>query len=277
MPPTNLEGPVAGLNRTAGAQLAGTARSVVSGLNAWLLPAASGVFLLALWQFAVVFAKPLPTILPAPGSVAAEILQQAGQLAAHAVPTGLQAVAGLALAVVVGVAFAVILTASRLVREAVYPLLLAFQIIPKVALIPVFVLWFGIEAESRILYTMFISFFPISLSTIAGLGSADAGSLKLCRALRATRFQTFMQVSVPYALPHFFAGLEIAATMAMIGIVVAEFISARQGLGYLILTGASRLDTAFVLAAIAVLCIEGLLLFGTVALIEKIVRNRFAL
>jgi NitT/TauT family transport system permease protein len=245
--------------------------------QAWAigLPLVAAILFFALWQGVTTLTGIPAVILPAPTLVAQQFVQNLPLLLQHAVPTGLEALVGFLLAVVLGVATALAMTASQVVREAIYPLLVAVQMIPKIALAPIFIVWFGIGIESRLIFATFISFFPIAISTATGFQNTDSGALRLCRSLKASTMQTFMLVRFPYALPYLFNGLKIAATMAMIGVIVGEFISAKMGLGYVILGAASKMDTALMLAAIAALCIEGLMIFGAVVAVENFVRRRF--
>lgn len=159
-------------------------------------------------------------------------------------------------------------------REALYPNLIFFQLIPKIALAPLFIIWLGVGSQSRIAFSIFIAFFPMVIATTAGFLSVDRGILRLCRSLTATEWQIFTSVRFPTALPHIFSGMKIAITLAIIGVIIGEFITAQAGLGYLIIFATARADTEVSMAAIVVLCICGLLLYGLVALAEM-VANRF--
>ena len=153
------------------------------------------------------------------------------------------------------------------------PNLVFFQLIPKVALAPLFVIWLGIGIESRLTFTIFITFFPIAISTAVGLASIDPIYVRFCRGLTATDWQTFKHIRVPFALPAIFAGLKIGVTMAFIGVIVAEFITSQSGLGYLILFAMARTETAVVLGSIAFLCVIGIGVYGAVALLEVMIHR----
>ena len=201
-------------------------------------------------------------------------LAQGGALARrHAWATGSEALLAFILSCVLGAATAAILSSSVLAFETFYPNLVVFQIIPKIALAPLFTFWLGIAATSRLSYSIFISFFPVALSTMTGLARTDASALLLCRALGASRWQTFFAVRVPYALPYFFSGAKVAATMSIIGIVIGEFISANEGLGYYILRAQSYGQTATIFAALVVLCALGLLLYVLPVQLERMMRR----
>jgi NitT/TauT family transport system permease protein len=151
---------------------------------------------------------------------------------------------------------------------------LFFQLIPKIALAPLFILWFGIGPSSRLAYIIFISFFPVVLASVTGLLATPPEMLRLCRAYSARPADVFLRVRFPYAVPMIFSGLKISVTLAIVGVVVGEFISAQAGLGYLILFASSQADTPLAMAAITVLCVIGLALYGAVVLAESVILRR---
>jgi NitT/TauT family transport system permease protein len=238
-----------------------------------LLPVGLTLLVLIVWEVVVRVGKIPSVILPAPTEVFQTFLRTYPLLLQHAVPTMLETVLGFVLAVILGVALAVLLTYSPLWRAALYPNLVFFQLIPKVALAPLFIIWLGIGMESRLFFALFISFFPIVISMATGLAEVDASLLRLCRSLTATEWQMFVNVRFPYSLPFLFGGMKIGITMAMIGVIVGEFITAQAGLGYLIVFATSRAETAVIIAAISVLCVLGLALYGLVVLGELAMRR----
>jgi NitT/TauT family transport system permease protein len=236
------------------------------------LPIGVGVLFVLVWQLAVRLADIPQVILPAPTDVIRSFDGIIGVLARHAWASGLESFIAFLLATLLGLAVAILLCSSVLAFEAFYPHMVLFQLIPKIALAPLFTFWLGIAAPSRLTYATFISFFPVALATMTGLARADANVLRLCRALTASRWQTFFFVQIPYSLPYFFSGMKVAATMAVIGIVVGEFISAKEGLGYYILYAGSRGETAHIFAAMLVLCAIGLLLYGLTVKAEQMMQ-----
>jgi NitT/TauT family transport system permease protein len=214
-------------------------------------------------------------ILPTPTDIAEELWRNFPVLLRQAVPTTLDSVTAFAVATVLGVAIAIAVAYSPLVRDTLYPNLVLFQLIPKIALAPLFVVWLGITSESRVTYAAFISFFPVVISAAVGFASADASTLRLCRSLTASDWQSFVMVRFPFALPAIFSGMKIAMTMAITGVIIGEFISAKAGLGYFILYASSRMETALIFAALFVLCLIGVALFGAVALAERYVRDHY--
>lgn len=260
----------------------GASRSAVSwsGLVAplskqnWEAMAVLAAILVA-WHLATAGGWIARVILPPPADVLTTLWVEAPSLLRHAFQTTSEVVAGFVAAVTLGVVLAVMMCMSRTVDEVFYPLLVVLQTIPKIALAPVFMVWFGIGFESRLAFAAFIGFFPIAVTLTTGLRETPSSSLKLCAVLGASRWQTLVRVRFPYALPYLFNGLKVSITMAMIGIVTGELISSRSGLGYLIVSAASRMDTPTMLAAIAVLCGAGLVLFLLVDLLERVARTRF--
>ncbi len=246
----------------------------MGGLSSIILPLGLAFLVLAIWQVAVVVANIPSVILPSPISIGRYIIARYDILLTHAIPTTLESAAGFVLATVLGVALAILITYSRMAREALYPNLVFFQLIPKIALAPLFIIWLGVGAQSRVAFSIFIAFFPVVIATTAGFMSVDRNMLRLCRSLTATEWQVFTNIRFPSALPYIFSGMKIAITLAIIGVIIGEFITAQAGLGYLIIFATARADTEVSMAAMVVLCICGLLLYGLVALGEAIA-NRF--
>lgn len=239
------------------------------------LPLGLAAVFLALWEAAVRFAGVPEVILPAPSAIVAAVWKGREILLRHAIPTTVESALGFLLAAAVGVALAVLITYSRVLREALYPNLVFFQLIPKIALAPLFIVWLGIGSQSRLVFALFISFFPVVVATATGLAAVDANLLRLCRSLDASAWQVFAWVRFPSALPHLFSGLKVAITLSIIGVIIGEFITAQAGLGYLIIFATARAETTVAMAAIVVLCVAGLLLYGAVALAERVAINLF--
>ena len=186
----------------------------------------------------------------------------------QALPTFWGALAGILLAALLGIALGMAVSLSRTLMQAIYPTVVFFQLIPKVALAPVFLIWFGTGWTANVVFSVFIAFFPVLVATITGLSAAPAHYESLCRSLMMSRLRIFLKVRLPFALPYIFSGLRIGVTFAVIGVVLGEFITAQAGLGYIIMFGSSAAETALVLAAIVLLCGIGLVLYGAVALGE---------
>lgn len=239
------------------------------------LPLAFAVGTLVMWEIVVRAFGIREVLLPTPSAIAQRLVETFPLLMQHAWPTVWESVAGFAIASLLGVALAALLSASGLMRSMLYPNVVLFQLIPKIALAPLFIVWLGIGFQSRLTFSVFISFFPVVIAALAGLDHVDRSLLRLCRALTASSWQVFVSVRLPHALPYVFSGMKIATTFAIIGVIVGEFITSQAGLGYLILFASSQADTSLILAAITVLCVFGLGFYGIVALLERWTRHAF--
>jgi NitT/TauT family transport system permease protein len=186
-------------------------------------------------------------------------------------PTFLESVLGFILAVVIGIPFAVCVANSRVLNLTLYPILIATQSVPKVAVAPIILVWFGLGMQSKLVIAFLVAFFPIVVDTAAGMRATSAGLLELARSLRASPLQVFLKVQFPSALPFIFAGSKVAVTLAVIGAVIGEFIGSVGGLGNLLLTANSQLDSPLAWAALVWLSALGILLFAAVVLAERIV------
>lgn len=210
-------------------------------------------------------------ILPAPSVVVAYIVERSDLLLAHTWPTLVQTVWGFLLAVVGGTVLAIIVSHTELGRRGLMPLLVVAQIVPKIAVAPLLMLWFGLGDLSRILIAFLVAFFPMVINTASGFASVSEEVVLLGRAYSRGRLPYFVKIELPHALPYIFDGMKVSITLAVIGVIVAEFVSSQRGLGYLIMFANGMLDTVMMMAAIIVLSAAGLALYGLVALIGRIV------
>ena len=238
-----------------------------------LLPLLFALTVLVAWELFCRASRVSPQLLPPPSAVWPVLSENWGILFQQSVPTTLETITSFAVATLLGVALAVAITFSAWVREALYPNIIMFQLIPKIALAPLFIVWLGVGSRSCIVIAIFIAFFPVVISTATGLVSAKPEVIQLCRSLTASEWQMFRLARFPYAMPFVFAGMKVGVTMAMIGVIVGEFITAQTGLGYIIMFASSAGETATVLAAIVLLCAIGLVLFSLVALGEIAVQR----
>jgi NitT/TauT family transport system permease protein len=263
-----------GKHRGRGVYLKLMWRSLVSRDIAWGSAAwATGLFCLILlgWQAAVqLFAIP-DIILPTPSAIADYLVRRNQLFLRHTWPTLIQTVLGFALAVVGGIALAVLVALTEIGRRGVMPLLVVAQIIPKIAVAPLLMLWFGLGDLSRILIAFLIAFFPIVINTASGLTSVSQEIMLLGRAFARNRRNIFWKIQLPHALPYIFDGMKVSITLAIIGVIVAEFVSSQSGLGYLIMFANGRLDTVMMMTSIAVLSIVGLALYAVIALSARAV------
>lgn len=257
-------------------RLLGVEAQDIDGLSRQILmPVGFALAVLLLWEGVTHVFSIKEVLLPAPSAIWSRLQESLPVLLQHAWPTAWESVAGFLIASVLGIGLAALLSASHTMRSMLYPNVVLFQLIPKIALAPLFIVWLGIGFESRLAFSVFISFFPIVVATLAGLDNVDKSLLRLCRALTASNWQVFASVRLPHALPYVFSGMKIATTFAIIGVIVGEFITSQAGLGYLILFASSQADTALILATITVLCVFGLVFYGLVALAERWTRTRF--
>ena len=229
------------------------------------------LLVIGLWEGACRLFNVPAWLLPPPSRVFVEGYEILPILPKHLAATLAAVLGGFALSIVVGVPLAVIIVHSPLLRRIIYPLILMLQSVPKVAIAPILLLWVGYGLKSGIVVAATVAFFPIVISTAAGLQSIDAELLELTRSLDAGSFKVFAKVRVPWAMPHIFSGLKVAITLAVIGAIVAEFIGADTGLGYLILTNSGAMKTSAVFFVLLVLSLLGIVLFYMVEAIERAV------
>jgi NitT/TauT family transport system permease protein len=238
----------------------------------WVILPGSLLVGLLIWITLVGLKRYPAFILPAPALVWARFLDvaQDGSLLWHTSVTLSEVLAGLALGLAAASALGYVIAKSRALERALTPYIVASQSVPIVAIAPLLVIWLGAGLRSKIFICALIVFFPILINTVVGVRSVEPDLRDLMRSLRATRWQTFVKLEVPAALPILLGGLKIGATLSVIGAVVGEFVGADRGLGYLINFGNGQYDTALVFVAVAALVGLALGLYGGVALLEKI-------
>lgn len=233
-----------------------------------ILPVLFFAFVIFMWQYAVEQQFVPTVVLPPPGDVVDISLQNRAFMWGHALSTLYECFLAFICACAIGLSVSCLITLSYFARRAIYPNLVIFQLIPTIALAPLFILWFGIGTEARVAYGICLALFPIVVSSSTGLLNTGENYLKLCSSLTAGRLQTFLSVRLPFALPLIFTGLRIGLTLTIIGVVVGEFVTAQSGIGYLISFAASGLETALALGAIVFLLIVGLILFAGLVCVE---------
>jgi NitT/TauT family transport system permease protein len=224
--------------------------------------------ILLIWQASVPLLGLSEFVLPTPWSIGERMVKDAELLALHASFTLLEVLVGFAAAVVLGVPLALAIFYSRVFENAVYPLLVALQTVPKIALAPLMVLYLGYGWTPKIVLAFLISFFPIVISTVVGLQSLDKGLVNMVRSMGSTEWQTFFKVRLPAALPSIFGGLKVAISLAVIGAIIGEYIAAERGLGYLQLQANSQFDTTLNFATVVTISLVGVLLYYAVAIVE---------
>jgi putative hydroxymethylpyrimidine transport system permease protein len=244
-------------------------------MKRWVLPAAVILVLLGLWQLAArwdVIADALnikPFLIPAPTDIGESLWNDRSLLAHDAWVTAQEVILGFLLALALGFGFAVVLHLSDTLRRAFYPLLVASQTVPMIAIAPILIVWLGFGLGPKLAIIALVCFFPITVNTLDGLRSVDPELPRMMRTLDADRGQILRRVEVPSALPYVVSGAKIAAAISVIGAVFGEWAGADEGLGHLILIAQGQLQTARVFAAVVVLSALALVLFGALALIER--------
>jgi NitT/TauT family transport system permease protein len=222
------------------------------------------IVIIAIWEGACRVFDISPLILPAPFAIAARlyVLVGSGTIWPHLWATVVEILSGFAFGVIAGLVIGAMVSLIPVVERLVYPYLVALQTLPKVAIAPLFIIWFGYGLTSKIVITALVCFFPILVSVVAGFHSTDRDQLDMMKAFGATKWQTLVRLRIPAALVLIFAGLEIAAVLAVIGAIVGEFVGAQVGLGYLIVALNFSLDVPGVFAVLIVLSAIGLLMHG---------------
>lgn len=230
----------------------------------WLYTAA----LFIVWEAAVrVFAIP-QYILPAPTVIAGAIVQYWSAIWKNSLQTLYTTVAGFVLAVVGGLALGILVGWSRFIYAGLYPLMVGFNAIPKVALVPVLVIWFGIGTIPAVLTAFLIAFFPIVVNVATGLATIEPEMEDVLRALGAKKMDIMLKVGIPRSMPYFFGSLKIAITLAFVGSVISETVAANSGLGHMMLGAQSQFNVPLVFAGLVMLAIEGIVMYAIMAWIE---------
>lgn len=233
-------------------------------------PLIAAIVILALWELAVVVFDIHAIVLPPPTSIVEAGIEHWRALLSGFWVTLFETSIGFVLAVLIGMPLAVVMIYSKLMARTMYPLLVLAQSVPKVAVAPLVLIWLGYGLEPKIVIALLVAFFPIFVDTTTGLRSIDPNMLQLTRCLRATEWQTFWRIRMPAALPHVFAGFKVAVTLAVIGAVIGEFVGATDGLGYIVVQSAAQSNSALTWAALILLGVIGVGLFGLIALAEAI-------
>jgi NitT/TauT family transport system permease protein len=235
----------------------------------WTAPALTLALIIDAWQAVVVGLRVPEYLLPAPSGIAAALVAQWRYLSVHTAITIYEILLGFALATVVGVALAMLIVYSPLIERGVYPLLVASQAVPKIAVAPLLIFWAGLGLFPKILVAFAISFFPVVIDTVLGLRAVEPEMLHLAHSMGARERKIFFKIRLPTALPNLFAGLKVAVTLAVVGAIVGEFIQADRGLGYALQQATSVLDTRLAFATIFILALVGMVLFACVEALER--------
>lgn len=251
----------------------------VSLFHARLLAAALALVLLGLWELLVRQWGLSALVLPAPSAIAASLWTglATGYFWPHIRATLQALLLGLAAGSAIGLLAGMALAESELLERVLKPYVVVSQVVPKLALAPLFVLWFGFGMLPTVLITTLICFFPLMENTLTGLRQVDAQRLQLFRMLGATRLQTLLRLKLPTGLPAILAGLRVAVVLALVGAVVAEFMGASRGLGAVVIAAQGMMDTTLMFAALVLIAAMGLLLYQACLVLERrLLRSRAA-
>jgi len=237
----------------------------------FLYPTVPFVAVVVAWEGASRGGLIAPYLLPAPSDVVAKLVEARASLLAHTLITAVEIVLSFLVALVVGVALAVAVVYVRPLEKAVYPWIVASQVIPKVAIAPLFIVWFGFGLAPKVIIGFLIAFFPILVDTVIGLRSVEAESIYLMQSMGAGRWLSFLRLRLPNAAPNIFAGMKVAITLATVGAIVAEFVGANEGLGYILLFANGIVDTKLLFAALTLISLLALALYLVVGALERVV------
>ena len=228
------------------------------------------VAVLVVWELVVRFFGVPTFVIPAPSAIATALVESRAALMAASKATAVEVLFGFVLAAVAGIAVALVIVRFERFGKALYPLVVLFQNVPKVALAPIFILWFGYDLTPKVVLIVVIAFFPVAIDMLAGLQSVEPSFVALMQSVGAGRSEILRRVRVPHSLPHLMAGLKVAITFSVIGAIVGEFAGASAGLGYVIQFASTQLDTPLVFAALVVVSVLGLFFYYLVEFAERL-------
>ncbi|MGA8820829.1 MAG: ABC transporter permease [Xanthobacteraceae bacterium] len=221
-----------------------------------------------LWELIVDLAKIQSYVLPAPSAIWVAIVKNWEPLLMHSWVTLLETLAGFGLSLAIGIPAAFLIVYSRLFDRVLYPILIASQAVPKVALAPILLIALGYSILPKVIVAFLIAFFPVVVNTVTGLASVDRDTLNLMHSMGASKMDVFFKVRFPHAVPSMIAGFKVAIALAVVGAVVGEFVGSRSGLGYYMLLATGNFDTPLVFACVVFLTLMGIILFYSVGLLE---------
>lgn len=247
-------------------------RSVLGSLSqsVWIRPFALLVLTVILWAAAVrVFSIPA-YLIPKPFDVLMAFVTQWRELLVQTIPTATATIGGFALSAIIGIPLAMLIAGSRTVESYLYPLLVFSQSIPKVAIAPLLVVWFGFGMMPKVLTAFLLGVFPIVVASVQGFKSVEPEMRDLIRSMKASWLQGFFTVSLPHAMPAIFSGLKVSVTLAVVGAVVGEFVGANSGIGFVLQRSIGNFELPTMFAALVILAMIGMVLFWLVDLAEKI-------
>jgi NitT/TauT family transport system permease protein len=237
----------------------------------WISTIVAIVVMVVIWKLVIAIFDVSPFVLPQPEDVLSgvrELVNSDGFWTDVRV-TLTETLVGFAIALALGLGLGIVLGRVVWLEQALRPVIVASQVVPKVALIPLFIIWFGFGMTSKIIIVALLSFFPILLNVILGVRSVDTGHQDVMRSLNSTRWQTFRRLEYPSTLPYVLAGMEVGIVFAVVGAVVGEYLGGDQGLGYRIVTSLNNLQAETLFAVILVLTLFGFLLYLAVVALKR--------
>lgn len=234
-----------------------------------LIPLLGALAFVAMWELVCASLHIRPVLLPSPSLIVAELLASPLWFAEQTLYTVGITLAAFVAAGVLGVLFAVLIVEWPLLDRLLFPLFVGLNSVPKVALAPLFIIWFGTGAEPKIAIAFLIAVFAVVIDTALGLRSVPPDTIDLARTLRGTRWKVLLRIKMYCAMPHLFAGLKVAISLALVGAIVGEFVSSQRGLGYVILSAQGMFDTPRVFAAIVILAVVGVGLIELITVVER--------
>ena len=235
-----------------------------------LYPIGTLVLVLIAWLLAIHVLHVPSYLLPTPQAVVERLATDFRFLMHHSAVTTYVTLAGFFLSIAIGIPLAVAIVSSPVIDKAVMPWLVLSQTFPKVALAPLITVWFGLGIMPKVMVTFLVAFFPVVVSSVVGLRSIENDMIELADSMKATRLQKFWNFRMPLALPSMFSGIKVAVAFSVVGAVIAEWVGATQGLGYLLLSANATLDTSLLFAVLVCLTVIGIVLYYAVEWLERV-------
>lgn len=236
------------------------------------------IIILVIWEAVVHLRDISQIILPSPSAVAMNLVQQtkSGYFLPHIMTTLIEVLGGFLIGSMIGIGLGFLVAQSKTAQEILHPYIIASQAMPKLALAPLLVLWFGFGYTPKMMIVALVCFFPLFESTVTGLSYVSQEKLALFRSLRATSFQTLIKLRVPTAMPYIFSGLRVSIVLSVVGAVVAEFIGANKGLGALIIASQGMLNTTLMFSVFILLTVMGIILYQMINWIERLFFKKYS-
>jgi len=237
----------------------------------WISTAVAIVLMVVIWKLVIAIFDVSPFVLPQPEDVVSGVrdLVDSNGFWTDVRVTLTETLVGFGIAIILGIGLGTLLGRVQWLEQAMRPVIVASQVVPKVALIPLFIIWFGFGITSKIIIVAMIAFFPMLLNTILGVRSVDEGQKDVMKSLNASRWQTFRRLEYPSTLPYILAGMEVAIIFAVIGAIVGEYLGGDQGLGYQIVTSLNNLEAERLFAVIFCLTLFGFILYLAVIALKR--------